>query len=106
MGFDQYHEPASELSQPTRTFARIIASLQEECEAINWYQQRISVEQDAEARAIMQDSQEEEFLHFAMDLEFLARRTPKWRVALQKVLFQDGNIIANKEKGEQAEEKM
>ncbi len=41
-----------------------------------------------------------------MDLEFLARRTPKWRVALQKVLFQDGNIIANKEKGEQAEEKM
>lgn len=30
----------------------------------------------------------------------------KWRVALQKVLFQDGNIIENKEKGEQAEEKM
>ena len=41
-----------------------------------------------------------------MDLEFLARRTPKWRVAIQKVLFQDGNINANKEKCEQAEEKM
>src|SRR5690242_5033927 len=106
MGFEQYHEPAHELSQQTRTFARIIASLQEECEAINWYQQRISVEQDAEARAIMRDSQDEEFLHFAMDLEFLARRTPKWRIALQKVLFQEGDIIQNKEKGEQAEEKM
>ena len=71
MGFDQYHEPASELSQETRTFARIIASLQEECEAIGWYQQRISIEQNTEARSIMEDAQKEEFLHFAMDLEFL-----------------------------------
>jgi uncharacterized protein len=106
MGFDQYHEPASDLSQETRTFARVIASLTEECEAIGWYQQRISVEQDAEARSIMANSQEEEFLHFAMDLEFLIRRTPKWRVALQKVLFQSGNIIENKERGEDAEDKM
>jgi hypothetical protein len=106
MGFEQYHEPASDLSQETRTFARIIASLTEECEAINWYMQRISIEQDAEARSIMENAQEEEFLHFAMDLEFLTRRTPKWRVALQKVLFQSGNIIENKEKGEDAEDKM
>jgi uncharacterized protein len=106
MGFDQYHEPANELSQETRTFARIIASLTEECEAIGWYQQRISIEQDAEARSIMEDAQKEEFLHFAMDLEFLLRRTPKWRVAAQKVLFQSGNIIENKERGEDAEEKM
>ena len=106
MGFDQYHEPASDLSQETRTFARMIASLQEECEAIGWYQQRISIEQDAEARSIMEDAQKEEFLHFAMDLEFLTRRTPKWRVALQKVLFQGGNIIENKERGEDAEDKM
>ena len=106
MGFDQYHEPASDLSQETRTFARMIASLQEECEAIGWYQQRISIEQDEEAKSIMADAQKEEFLHFAMDLEFLIRRTPKWRVALQKVLFQSGNIIENKEKGEDAEDKM
>ena len=106
MGFDQYHEPASDLSQETRTFARMIASLTEECEAIGWYQQRISIEQDAEARSIMENAQEEEFLHFAMDLEFLLRHTPKWRVAAQKVLFQSGNIIENKERGEDAEEKM
>src|SRR5947209_18671895 len=106
MGFDQYHEPATELSQETRTFARMIASLTEECEAIGWYQQRISIEQDAEARSIMANAQEEEFLHFAMDLEFLTRRTPKWRAAIQKVLFQCGNIMENKEKGEDAEDKM
>jgi uncharacterized protein len=78
----------------------------EECEAIGWYQQRISIEQDAEAKSIMEDAQKEEFLHFAMDLEFLLRRTPKWRVAAQKVLFQSGNIIENKECGEDAEEKL
>jgi hypothetical protein len=106
VGFEQYHEPANELSQETRTFARIIASLQEECEAINWYQQRISVEKDPDARKIMQHAQEEEFLHFSMDLEFLLRRTPKWRAAAQNILFRSGDIVANAERGEDTEEKM
>ncbi len=105
MSFEQYHEPASELSQQTRTFARIIASLKEECEAIGWYEQRISVEQDVDAKKIMQHSQEEEFLHFSMDLEFLLRRTPKWRIAAQNILFRSGDIIENAERGEDAEEK-
>ena len=48
MGFDQYHEPPNELSQETRTFARMIASLIEEAEAINWYEQRMSVENDVQ----------------------------------------------------------
>lgn len=104
MGFDQYHEPPSELSAETRTFARVIASLAEECEAINWYQQRISVEQDPEARSIMQHSQQEEFLHFCMDLEFLLRRTPMWRVAAQNILLKSGDIIENAEKGEEKQE--
>ena len=38
---EQYHEPAEELSQKTRTFARMIQALIEEAEAINWYEQRI-----------------------------------------------------------------
>ncbi|MFI5274275.1 MAG: hypothetical protein ACHQ4H_14675 [Ktedonobacterales bacterium] len=100
MAFDQYHEPANELSQASRTFARMIASMIEEADAINWYQQRISVEQDQSAQAIMENAQQEEFLHFAMDLEWLARQTPKWKVALQKVLFQSGDIVQSKEKGE------
>jgi hypothetical protein len=63
MGFEQYHEPANELPAETRTFARIIVSLTEEAEAINWYAQRLAVEKDATARAIMQNSQQEEFKH-------------------------------------------
>ena len=53
MGFDQYHEPPEELSQETRTFARMITSLIEEAEAIGWYEQRMSLEKDKEAKAIM-----------------------------------------------------
>ena len=74
MGFEQYHEPASELSAKTRTFARMIASLIEEAEAIGWYEQRLSLEKDREARAIMRNAQKEEFKHFGMDLECLLRR--------------------------------
>jgi hypothetical protein len=101
MGFDQYHEPPEELSAEARTFARMIASLTEEAEAIGWYDQRIALEPDDEARAIMKNAQQEEFKHFAMDLEFLLRRTPKWRAAMEKVLFTDGDIV---EEGEEAEE--
>ena len=101
MGFDQYHEPAEELSAETRTFARLCTSLTEEAEAIGWYQQRISVEADEEARAIMHDAQGEEFKHFCMDLEFLLRRTPLWREIAQGILFQEGDIV---EHGEAAEE--
>ena len=101
MGTEQYHEPPDELSQETRTFARMVTSLIEEAEAIGWYEQRISIEQDEQAKAIMENAQQEEFKHFAMDLEFLLRRTPKWRVACQGVLFHEGDIV---ELGEQAEE--
>jgi hypothetical protein len=104
MGFDQYHEPPGELSAGTRTFARMIASLTEEAEAIGWYAQRISLEPDTGARAIMENAQQEEFKHFAMDLEYLIRRTPKWRVALQRVLFTEGDIVEAGEAAEEAED--
>ena len=104
MGFDQYHEPPEELDAETRTFARMLASLTEEAEAIGWYQQRLAVEQDAQAKAIMENAQEEEFKHFGMDLEFLLRRTPKWRAALEQILFSEGDIVGAGEKGEQAED--
>jgi hypothetical protein len=106
MGFDQYHEPPEELSPEVRTFARMIASLTEEAEAIGWYAQRISVEPDADARAIMENAQMEEFKHFAMDLEFLIRQTPKWKVALEKVLFTAGDIVEAGEAAEEAEEEV
>jgi hypothetical protein len=103
MPTDQYHEPPSELPEKTRTFARMITSMIEEAEAIGWYEQRLAVEQDKGARAIMQNAQQEEFKHFGMDLEFLLRRTPKWRTVLKDILFTRGDIV---EAGEEAEDEV
>jgi hypothetical protein len=103
VGFDQYHEPPEELSAETRTFARMIQSLIEEAEAIDWYEQRLDVEEDTQARAIMENAQEEEFKHFAMDLEFLLRRKEKWRIACRGVLFREGDIVELGERAEDAE---
>ena len=101
MGFDQYHEPPDELPDETRTFARMTLSLIEEAQAIDWYEQRMAVEGDEEAKAIMQNAQKEEFKHFGMDLEFLLRRKAEWREILQHILFTSGDIV---KKGEAAEE--
>jgi uncharacterized protein len=102
MGFDQYHEPPDELPEQTRTFARLCASLTEEAEAIGWYEQRLAVEKDPEAAAVMADAVGEEYKHFSMDLEFLLRRTPKWREIAEGVLFQPGDIVEHGEAAEAA----
>jgi hypothetical protein len=104
MGFDQYHEPPDELPEETRTFARLCASLTEEAEAIGWYAQRLAIEKDPEARAVMANAVGEEYKHFAMDLEFLLRRTPQWREIARGVLFQKGDIVAHGEDAEAQED--
>lgn len=53
---------------------------------------------------IMEKAQEGEFIHFAMDLEFLLRQKEKWRVIMKNVLFKEGDIIENAEKAEKKAE--
>jgi hypothetical protein len=101
MGFDQYHEPAAELSAETRTLVRMLSNMTEEAEAISWYLQRMSLEPNADARAIMANALGEEYKHFSMDLEFLLRSIPKWRAVAHGILFRDGDIVDNGEKAEE-----
>src|SRR3954462_833986 len=101
MGFDQCHEPPGELSAETPTFARMITSRIEEAEAIGWYEQRLSLEKDRAARAIMRNAQHEEVKHFGMGLEVLLRKKSEWREIMQGILFKPGDIV---EHGEEAEE--
>ena len=101
MPTEQYHEPPEELSQATRTLARMLTSLIEEAEAINWYEQRMSIEKNRTARAIIKNAQKEEFKHFGMNLEFILRQKPDFREVLQGILFKPGDIV---EHGEEAEE--
>lgn len=104
MGFDQYHEPPDELPEAARTFARMIASLTEEAEAIGWYEQRLALEKNKSAVAIMQNAQHEEMKHFGMDLEFLLRQKPKWRETLKGILFKAGDIVKHADAAEEASE--
>ena len=105
MSFDQYHEPPEELSAETRTFARMITSMTEEAEAIGWYEQRISLEKDRQAKAIMKNAQHEEMKHFGMDLEFLLRKKPEWKEILEGILFKKGDIVKHGDEAEEASEK-
>jgi hypothetical protein len=102
MPTEQYHEPPGELPERTRTFARMLTSLIEEAEAIGWYEQRLAVEKDATARAIMRNAQQEEFKHFGMDLEFLLRQNAAWRKELKAILFKRGDIVEHGEAAEDA----
>ena len=102
MPTEQYHEPPQELPQKVRTYARMITSLIEEAEAIGWYTQRIALEKDHQAKAIMQNALKEEYKHFGMDLEFLLRETPTWREELKTILFSTGDIVERGEKAEDA----
>ena len=104
MGFDQYHVPPDELPEAARTFARMIASLTEEAEAIGWYEQRLALEKNKSAVAIMQNAQHEEMKHFGMDLEFLLRQKPKWRETLKGILFKAGDIVKHADAAEEASE--
>ncbi|MDQ3077080.1 MAG: hypothetical protein M3Q63_03475 [bacterium] len=101
MASEQYHEPVEELSDEVRTFTRMIVSLIEEADAINWYEQRMHVEKNKDAKAILANAQHEEFKHFGMDLEFLLRQKPVWRKMLKGILFKTGDIV---EIGGEAEE--
>lgn len=102
MPFEQYHEPANELSEETRTFARVIVSLIEEADAINWYEQRTSVEKDHEAVEIMKHAQQEEMIHFGLDLAFLLRKKPAWEKVLKNILFKEGKLTELAETAEEA----
>ncbi len=80
----------------------MIASPVEEAEAFGWHDQRISVEQVAQAKAILANAQKEEFKHFGMKLEFFLCREREWRAELQSILFQVGDTVALDEKAEKA----
>ena len=89
---DQYHEPAGELSAKTRDLTRVLVSLKEEIEAIDWYNQRIELATDEQVKKILRHNQEEEMEHASMALEYLRRNMEGWDETLRTYLFTEGDI--------------
>ncbi len=89
MANEGYHEPYDLLDDETRDFHRAVTSLMEELEAVDWYNQRVSVCQDAELKAILEHNRDEEMEHAAMVLEWIRRKNPRFDKELRDYLFTD-----------------
>jgi ferritin-like protein len=70
----ELHEDSAALSVDTTDRHRAIASLMEELEAVDWYQQRVDATVDGDLAAILAHNRDEEKEHAAMVLEWLRRR--------------------------------
>jgi uncharacterized protein len=90
---DTYHEPLEKLSSATQEMHRALVSLQEELEAVDWYQQRADACEDAELKAILLHNMREEIEHASMVLEWLRRRHPDFGQHLRTYLFQEKPIL-------------
>jgi ferritin-like protein len=91
------HERCDELGKDTIDRHRAIASLMEELEAIDWYDQRIDAATDDELRTILVHNRDEEKEHAAMVLEWLRRRDAALDTHLRAYLFTAKNLAAVEE---------
>jgi ferritin-like protein len=93
----ELHEEASALRAETIDCHRAFVSLQEELEAVDWYNQRVDACRDGELQAILAHNRDEEKEHAAMVLEWLRRRDPVLDDMLRTYLFTEGEITAIEE---------
>jgi uncharacterized protein len=88
-----FHEAEDKLTAHTRDLHRALVSLQEELEAIDWYQQRVDAAGDPELAEILKHNRDEEKEHAAMVLEWIRRQDPTFDAVLREYLFQSGPIV-------------
>ena len=88
------HEPADVLGTAVIDRHRATVSIQEELEAIDWYDQRATGSTNSELRAVLEHNRDDEKEHAAMALEWLRRRDPAFDEQLRKYLFTEGSIAA------------
>jgi ferritin-like protein len=86
------HEAAETLSADVVDRHRAIASLMEELEAVDWYDQRVQACTDEELKQILAHNRDEEKEHACMVLEWLRRRDPVFDKHMKRFLFTDGPI--------------
>ncbi len=91
------HEPVDALSARTLDLHRAIVSLQEELEAIDWYQQRADAVRDPELRRILEHNRDEEKEHAAMLLEWIRRNDVAFARMLKAHLGTSGAIVSAEE---------
>jgi ferritin-like protein len=81
------HEPEDRLSAGTIDRHRAVVSIQEELEAVDWYDQRVDATSDAALAAVLAHNRDEEKEHAAMTLEWLRRNDPVLDGHMRTYLF-------------------
>jgi ferritin-like protein len=71
---------------------RAIVSIQEELEAVDWYDQRAAATDDASLAAILAHNRDEEKEHAAMTLEWLRRHDSALDKHLRTYLFTEAPV--------------
>jgi ferritin-like protein len=88
------HEPEDRLSPGTIDRHRALASIQEELEAVDWYDQRAEATDDPELASVLAHNRDEEKEHACMTLEWLRRKDPVLDGHLRTYLFTTDPVVA------------
>src|ERR1700678_4169018 len=96
------HEPEDRLLPATIDRHRAIVSLQEEFEAVDWYDQRVDATTTADLAAVLAHNRDEEKQHAAMVLEWLRRQDPVLDRHLRTYLFTSEAITEVESEAESA----
>ena len=92
MSHEGYHEAVEALSAETKNLHRALVSLQEELEAIDWYQQRADACNDEALKAVLLHNRNEEVEHAMMVLEWIRRNDAKFDEFAREYLFKTAAI--------------
>ncbi len=93
----EYHE--DNLPEEAKEYHRIIKSVIEELEAVDWYNQRAAATSDPTVKAIVEHNRDEEIEHACMGLEWLRRNNSVWDANMKEFLFTQGEITEIEEGG-------
>ncbi len=94
MSSEILHEAPELLSDDTKNMHRAIASLREELDAVDWYQQRADACTDDELRAVLVHNKNEEIEHAMMVLEWIRRHSNVLDTNAKTYLYSSGPITA------------
>jgi ferritin-like protein len=97
----EWHENYDEMDEEALNFSRAVKSVQEELEAVDWYNQRAQATKDEQLRRILEHNRDEEIEHAMMGLEYLRRISPVFNQHMRTYLFTEGDITEIEEKAQE-----
>ncbi len=102
MASEGYHEPLGQLNEDAIDRHRVIQSVVEELEAVDWYDQRVVATDDESVAALLAHNRDEEKEHAAMGLEWLRRHDEQLDHQLRTYLFTDEPVTEVEDHGDAA----